>query len=307
MKSMLPDKIEYCLRLGDGQGWRIVATDGTQSWVEKLAKILKLKNDYGGRHPKLVFIRREIGKQMLGRPRPYLVPSILEEENLPRKGWKSRRIRAIQIWSHLRVPDLICEIGHERGYELDILRMMLALYPIFEKAQYSGGVSFHAALVERSGTGVLLAAPGSTGKSTCCRRFRGSWQPLCDDEALVVKNDEGRYLAHPLPTWSDYLLKRSGQARRVEECVPLGAIFFLEQAEADEVTPVGQGQSAVLITQSAMEVYYPKWSSLDSERLRGVKKMLFENACELAKAVPAFRLRASLTGRFWEKIESVLP
>lgn len=307
MKSTLPDKIEYCLRLGNGQGWRITATDGAQSWVEKLAKILKLKNDNGSGHQKLVFVRRAIGNQIPEQTISYLSPSILEEEHLPRKGWQALRIRAIQIWSHLRVPDLICEIGQEQGYELDILRMMLALYPIIERAQYYGGMTFHAALVERSGTGILLAAPGNTGKSTCCRRFPNPWQPLCDDETLVVKNDEGRYLAHPLPTWSDYLLKRSGEARRVEEYVPLSALFFLEQAEADEVTPVGQGQTAVLITQSAMEVYYPKWNNLDSERLRGVKKMLFENACELAKAVPAFRLRASLTGRFWEKIESVLP
>jgi hypothetical protein len=36
------------------------------------------------------------------------------------------------------------------------------------------------------------------------------------------------------------------------------------------------------------------------------KTKLFENATELAKAVPAFRLQVSLEGRFWEEMEKVL-
>jgi hypothetical protein len=46
---------------------------------------------------------------------------------------------------------------------------------------------------------------------------------------------------------------------------------------------------------------------VNREEVSNLRKNLFENSCRLAKAVPAFRLKASLKGRFWEKIEEVLP
>jgi hypothetical protein len=35
-------------------------------------------------------------------------------------------------------------------------------------------------------------------------------------------------------------------------------------------------------------------------------KIIFENICHLAKAVPSYRLSATLEGRFWEEIEKVI-
>ena len=201
---------------------------------------------------------------------------------------------------------MICEIGHEEGHELDILRMLMALYPIFEGVQQLGGLSLHAALVERNGTGILLAASGDTGKSTCCRRFPSPWQPLCDDQTLVVRDNQKQYLAHPLPTWSEYLMRRSNTTWDVQRPVPVSAIFFLEQAETDEVVSIGEGQTAMLISQSANEVSRPGWGYLDGDQVKTRRKKLFDNACELARTVPAFVLRATLEGRFWEKMERVL-
>jgi SynChlorMet cassette protein ScmC len=255
--------------------------------------------------PKLIFVRHEKGKGIWEEPNDRLDPTICED--LPRIGWKVRKFPAIQIWSHLDVPDVLCEIGHDKGYELDILRMLLGVYPIFERAQCSGGLPLHAGLVERNGNGILLAASGSIGKSTCCRRFRSPWKPLCDDESLVVRNDRKQYQVHPFPTWSDYLMKRSKQTWNVQYHLPLSAIFFLEQAEADEVVPMGLGEAAVYITQSAHQVYHTNWRKLTSEDVRALRKEIFQNSCELAKAVDAFKLRLSLKGRFWEKIEAVLP
>ena len=166
---------------------------------------------------------------------------------------------------------------------------------------------FHAALVQHSGVGILLAASGNTGKSTCCRRLRSPWQTLCDDEALIVRDDQQRYMAHPFPTWSNYLWRRSRQTWNVEKHVPLLAIFFLEQGEADAVYTMGGGQAAVSVTQSALQAYPPNWRELDVYERRAFRKKLFENACELVKSVPTYKLRVSLTGRFWDEIEAVLP
>ena len=295
----------YCIQLANGQGWHLVAAEEVRSWVDKLASVMELEAYGGNRYPKLIFIRGETDKKGREGPTCCLAPTM--QANLPRKGWISRTLATIQIWSHREVEDVICEMGHQEGHELDILRMSLSIYPIFEGAQDSGGLPFHAALIERDGSGILLAASGDIGKSTCCRRLSPSWQARSDDGTLVVLDEQGRYLAHPLPTWSDFLWRRSEQTWRVEWHAPLSAIFFLEQAEIDEVVPMGRGQAAVLMTRSAMQVYQPNWIVLAQEKGRTVRRKLFANACEIAKSIPAFKLRASLNGKFWEEIEKALP
>ncbi len=294
----------YCIRLANGQGWHITASVELSSWIGKLASIMELKACDQKGYPKLICIQSKADREWQEVPIYYLDSDI--QENLPRSGWRAHKYPAIKIWSHRDVPHVICEIGHEESYELSIFRMMVILYAIFERALCSGGLPFHAALVERDGNGVLLAGSGNMGKSTCCHRLPIPWQSLCDDKTLVVRNDQKRYLAHPCPTWSDHIMKRCERTWNIENHIPLAAIFFLVRADIDEVIPMGRGEAAVLITQSSMQVCHPNWKNLNSEDVRKLRQSLFENACELANAIPAFRLRVSLNGRFWERIEEVL-
>lgn len=46
--------------------------------------------------------------------------------------------------------------------------------------------------------------------------------------------------------------------------------------------------------------------NLNLKEEKVIRKKLFDNACQLAKAVPVFSLRVSLNGRFWENMEKVL-
>jgi len=175
-----------------------------------------------------------------------------------------------------------------------------------------GGLPLHGALIERDGTGVLLIGSGGTGKSTCSRRIPDPWRALADDEAIVLpaggaeRGSEARYLLHPLPTWSDYLLNRSHGSWDVRRTVPLRAFFFLERAEKDSVHPVGQGNAAVLLNQSASQVMRRKLEMGEEPLTPAVRKDIFNTAGELAVMVPAYRLKVSLRGRFWEEIGSVL-
>jgi SynChlorMet cassette protein ScmC len=199
-------------------------------------------------------------------------------------------------------------MGPNEGYEQDILRMRLSLQPIYQKAQDSGGLPLHAALIEKDGMGILLAAPAETGKSTCCNRIPRPWYVLSDEETLIVNNGEKQngFIAHPFPTWSEYFLRRSDLSWDVQRCLPVFAIFFLQQAETDEVFPIGKGQAAVLIYQSAMQVCSRSWVNLTLREMRNFKKRLFENACALTQTISAFNLQVSLKGRFWEKMGKVL-
>ena len=307
MNNIMPifdDKSRYCIRLANGQGWHISATEELAAWAERLADIMQLSFCEPNGYPKLIFIRKKSRKnqyeKFLRRPEEDVT------EGLSRWGWSVRDIYGIRFWSRPDVTDVICEI--ERGDDnLDILMMRHSLYPIYQWAQDSGGLPLHAGLVERDGKGVLLAAPRNTGKSTCCHRIPKPWYALCDEETLIVRDDQIKYLAPPFPTWSDYLAGRPERTWNTQHHLPLFAIFFLKQAKADEVTPIGQGQAAVCVYRAALQVCYRNWLNLDREEIMMLKKKLFENACEVARSIPAFKLRVSLTGRFWEEIEKVLP
>jgi len=294
----------HCLWLADGQRWHIIATDGMRPWAEKLAVIMELKSCAPNGHPKFILLKMDSGKKSSEEPIPCLDSSI--PDDLPRYGWKPHDFESVKLWSHHREPSVICEIDPWENDNLDVMKMRQALSPILQRAQESGGVPLHAALVEWKGMGVLLSAPRDTGKSTCCRRLPSPWQPLCDDETLIVRNHQKRYRAHPFPTWSDYLRRRSAGTWNVQRHLPLCAIFFLEQAGTDEAIPIGQGQAAMLINQAGKHVCRRNWINLDQEEERTLKKKIFDNACRLARMISAYTLRVSLSGRFWEEMERVL-
>lgn len=303
-KAMVNFGHRYCLELGNGGGWHIIATEGIGGWVEKLASIMELKPCEPNGNPKLIFTKRESKEKRCCN----LIRGLNENTlgSLPRKTWRAHNLGVLQLWSHDDVTDVICEIGPKENHDLDIIRIMLSVYPIYQRVLDSGGLPFHAALLERDGKGIVLAGSGGVGKSTCCRRTRHPWYALCDDETLIVRDDKMRYFAHPFPTWSEYIQRRSERTWNVQREVPLSSIFFLGRAEKTEVIPIGQGKAAILINQSATEVCKRNWIHLDRGEERGLRKKLFDNACEIAKTVPSYILRVSLTGRFWEKIEEAL-
>lgn len=295
----------YLLRLGNGQGWQLESTVGAKTEVEKLGRIMGLKSYEPNGYPKLIFIRRQSGKTKCEEPTFGLDEDT--KEYLRKPGWIARDLMLLRLWSHDDAPDLICEMRHEEdNYEQSILSMRFSLYPIYQRAQESGGIPLHAGLVERGGKGILLAGPKNTGKSTCCLRLPSPWRSFCDEETLIVMDKQQEYQAHPFPTWSDFFRKSSLGTWNVERHLPFSAIFFLEQAEQDEVIRIGPGEAAVLMNQSAMQVYHRFWHYCSDDEVKKGKKKLFENACQLTKSVPAFKLRVSLNGRFWEKIETVL-
>ncbi len=294
----------YCLELGKGLAWTITPASGLDSWVEKFASILDLTASGPDGHPRLIFIPRKAEEPVCAEPTTTLDSEGIK--GLPQSGWRRQKIGEVTFWSHPRAPDIICEIGQLGDHTGEIISMWLALYPIFKRVQESGGLPLHAALVGWNGIGVLLAAPGGTGKSTCCRRLLSPWHSLCDDETVITPDHENRYMAHPFPTWSESFQPGSQRRWNVGQCLPLSAIFFLEQAETDEAVAIGKGETSTRINRLAAQVCRIDWRTLPREEKIHIRKKLFDNACELARAIPAFRLHVSQDGRFWEEMENVL-
>jgi SynChlorMet cassette protein ScmC len=292
------DNRGYGLSLSDGSRWWISGVKENAPWMDKLGRIMELSESAMDGSPKLFFSKIRDTNDALsseGYTLEKLLPGRRTEWNL----WERKTIR---IWWREEIDDVICEINNDEGEEIEHINMWFACLPIYQRSIKLGGLPIHAALVELSGRGVLLAASGDTGKSTCCRRIPEPWKPLCDDETLVVLSPHKKYRAHPFPTWSDYLWQHAENTWSVQYSVPLEAIFFLEQSKTDEVIPVGEGEAAVFLNESATQVCEKFWRKMDGEFQRKFRRQLFLNACQIAHCIPAFRLRVSLHGRFWEKM-----
>lgn len=193
-----------------------------------------------------------------------------------------------------------------KHYAEKFMAVLNALLPVYRQSIDLGGLLVHSGLAEWNGRGVLLAAHSGTGKSTCCRRLPDHWQPLCDDEALVVLDRKNNYRVHPFPTWSEYLWEKSGRTWDVQHSVPLASIFFLEQSTSDGIEPLGQAKAAVRLHASANQICFKFSHILNIEEQKKLRCQLFNNACEMVKKIPAYRLHVSLHGKFWTEIEQVL-
>lgn len=65
-------------------------------------------------------------------------------------------------------------------------------------------------------------------------------------------------------------------------------------------------QSASLIYKLSLPVFSRILEPNDQDQCIAIKKLIFENACDIAKTIPAFILEATLKGRFWEPIDGAL-
>ena len=201
---------------------------------------------------------------------------------------------------------LVCvlpHLPHADGLYLHLVELSSLLARDMEMR---GGVLLHGALAEYRGMGVILAAPGGTGKTTASGRLPPPWRSLCDDNTLVVRDSEGCYWGHPWPTWSRFLQGEPGGAWQVQDAVPLKGIFFLSQALQDHAEPVGPGHAASLLVECAEQASYTMAGGLSKEDRRSLRLERFDNLCALAGAVPAHVLHISLTGPFWREIEQML-
>lgn len=293
----------YNIKLTGGNKWDILGNDGAGQWIDNLANIMELKPSFISSCPKLIFIRGQALSDF-NDIKKLINFNIID--SIPSSDWSIHQLRTVRLWFHPDAADVICELGNENEYEKEILMMWEASYLFYRQAQKRGGLPIHSALIERDGKGVLLAAPGGTGKSTCCKRIPSEWHVLGDDEALVVPDEDGNYIAHPFPTWSEYYWKRSKPTWKVENGVKLSAMFFLEQSSNDLAIPLGRGEASVFINQSSTQILSRSWINISKEEKNLMRRNLFISASKLSNSVASFKLLVSLHGKFWEEIDKNL-
>lgn len=112
-------------------------------------------------------------------------------------------------------------------------------------------------------------------------------------------------MVHPLPTWSAIQSGHPQWPCRVNRALKLKACLFLEQSKNDAVLPMSKAESVLAIHRAAIQMLRSIGHTEHGDRAAWNEKV-FENAVALSQILPLYRLRVSLTGRFWEKIEEVL-
>ncbi|NPV63166.1 MAG: SynChlorMet cassette protein ScmC [Methanotrichaceae archaeon] len=285
----------YAISLADGQSWKLTADSSAEAWLRSAARIMKLCPEELESAKTIFFYRNDSQRSNENR----------EDYSTSFLDWQT--LGAIRIRSKMGDPFIECELAEEIDEILDYLCLIQATYPIYCGSIDKGGLPLHAALIVHQGRCLAIAAPGGTGKSTCCKRIPEPWQALCDDEVLVTKDVRGEYQAHPFPTWSEYLWQRSAPSWDVQQHFPMAGFFVLQRSEENYVSPIRKSEAANFIYQSSYQILLRSSKYLSDINKNLLRRHLFDNACQIAKSVPAFRLHVSLTGDFWSHIEEALP
>jgi SynChlorMet cassette protein ScmC len=291
MENTTGNTRNFSIKLASDEIWQFISTSETNEWLDKLRIIMRLKEYTGVDGHRISFLK-----------------NLNTEHDITKNLNRIHVLNTgpLRIYECESASHMICEIGDKDLPEVELFKMAQSVLPVYMKVLSQGGLPLHAALIERNGTGIAIAAPGGTGKSTCARRIPRPWQALCDDELLIVCDKRGAYHAHPFPTWSRCNVQKPGETWNVQTHVPISAIFFLKKSQKDEVNSLSFIQSAPLIYKLSLPVFDRILESIDQNEYITIKKLIFENACDIAQDIPAFILEASLEGKFWEAIDRAL-
>jgi SynChlorMet cassette protein ScmC len=297
----------YSLALADGQRWSFVALADAGPWVERLATIMGLQESSRGPvSERLIVVTRNAHEGAI---------TVWEDGLTQGSTWASlghwhpvnpSPYQHLLLYSSDNGRAFMFDVGREKDPEEECVKMQQALSLIFRETIKGGGFPFHCALFDCEGKAVLLAGSGGAGKSTCYRLAEAPFEPLCDDLCIVVREHSRAFAVHPLPTWSDYLWRKSKGAWQTSRSLPLKAIFFLKHGRANEIVPVGQGEASMLINALARQMFEPSWIYGSVHEKRVLRRRLFQSASDVARAVPSFVLRFKESGGFWKSIERVL-
>jgi SynChlorMet cassette protein ScmC len=289
----------YHLCLSDGNEWWVTGYGDSIGLVEKISDILSLNECPPDDLPKLIYFKRDKdinGKKITFHSQATFASKVIKEV-------EDYKIVILWYGDH----DTLCELKYDNPDPNSIFASIWhSLYAVYNRSVQIGGLPFHSGLAEFNGKGVLFVGQSGTGKSTCYRRLPDHWNPLCDDETLVVLTKDNKYRAHPCPTWSDYAAGRTEKKYDFQYSVPVSALFFIVQSEKDEVIPLPKYQVSALITNSAIQFFSKFYLFKPKKEYASIRRIIFDNASNMAKTIPAFKLCVSLNGRFWEKIEDVL-
>ncbi len=208
----------------------------------------------------------------------------------------------------------ICVLPSPDDNELYALAMSHIGLSILPVELERGGVLVHGALAEvpahYGGGGILLAGPGTVGKTTASNRLPPPWKSLSDDASLISPGDDGQYWVHPWPTWSRFNdlpdgTPGSGGIWDTQYRLPLRAVFFLSQAEEDRISPITPTSATSCLMETIQHVSKLLTRQLPLVDAQPIHEKELLNASEIMRVTPSYRFDISRSRPFWKKIEEL--
>ncbi len=294
MTEKTPISSAYSLSLANGHSWTIHADEKLEMWLSRFATILGLS----------LSLPRHGGSDF------YITQVEGITETLSKEIWYELPNRYVRIFLSKKNRDIVCIPNRDflTSRIDETVLMLFVMQAIYASEISSGGLPLHAAMVHWKGNGILLAAQGGIGKSTCAMRLPYPWQAISDDTCLAVYSEEKNFFIHPIPTWSVFFDYHDWEASwKVEKSFPIKLICFLERSALDEINTLGSGEAAACLYQSALQVWRGTQSKLSTQdQHQQWVKRIFQNSCSLSQMIPSTRLKFTKEGHFWEEIESFL-
>ena len=208
---------------------------------------------------------------------------------------------------------VFCHLPPPENHDLLVIGMSLVAQAIARAELSRGGFLVHGALAQTPGgrQGIILAGPGTVGKTTASNRLPLPWRSLSDDTTLVLRDGRGQYMAHPWPTWSRFFRTPDGEPGpggtwAVQNGLRLRSIFFLAQAAEDRIAPLATTPAVAYLMQTMQHVTLQMTPDLPADQTRALHRQQLAAAEELVRTIPAATLLLSLTGTFWKLIEETL-
>jgi SynChlorMet cassette protein ScmC len=283
------------LCLADGASWNIVAENSeAEPFVERLTKVMGLGSANGVGRELTIQIQKVEDLETEYASMPGSLRSLFIEA-LADYPWEEE-------CRPLKRP-ISCNFSPNGDEQKATLQLMHVSSVFTVDAMTRGGNLFHGALIERDGMGVILAGPGGAGKTTTCSRLPKPWRSLSDDLTLVVRDNSGRYWAHPWPTWSRFLDENVGGSWDVGVGVCLKAICYLSQSSELDLIPPGEGERVCLGMEAIEQANRALTRALNKESNFKLNNLCFRNLCQMVKGIPGYRLNLDLESPFWELIE----
>ena len=296
-RAWFPGEIKaYDLTFAPDIRFRFMASPEAAGALQLMVQVMGLKPASGTDSPVLFFTRSAPSCPHFSQTTVFS-PFDMANETVT-EAWGSVDFPFMRMWISTSTRHILCQLLYWDSVTSNIARIKGALNPVYLTLIQQGGLPIHGALIQFKDKGLLFLGQSGVGKSTACARMTGSFIPLSDDEALILKKGDGFY-GHPIPTWSGFQNEQSVIAStHVEKEVEITALFFLKQGAETQITPMGRGEAAVRICQASLELLatYPLFSKTHGLQVR--RKILFDTACDMAQKIPAHTLFLSLSHDF---------
>jgi hypothetical protein len=178
---------------------------------------------------------------------------------------------------------LLLKENEEQGLSTYYINLLSNVYQLEQ-----GRLPIHAAGVIRFGKLFLFSGPSGAGKSTISMLSRAWGCPVLDEDQVLV-----RFLGN-------CNLTADGWGYNVASCdIPIKAVFFLRQADSDELVPLPKIQTAHLL----FERYNDVMSMAFTNQLT---QHAFNIVANIARTVPGYELHFRKSPDFWKVIDAEL-